>query len=222
MEADISIVIALVIVFVLTMSILFFVSTNNVILESTFYGYRNPIWLRIDRDLRQLAFNSLREASNEENESIAYTMVGNWADKFNSYVEGMIASVNNVSIILSNETEVDGSSYAFLEVNVTVCDLGINTVTYDIRVNVSVYNFTLITNDVDEYNYSLTAVIMINQYIYYDIIEEDEIHVIDPEGVEVKNISYLGYGKHIITTNGEVNRIMVYVGGVKIYARPKQ
>ena len=169
MKADISIVIALVIVFVLTMTILFFVSTHNAILESTFYGYRNPIWLRLDRDLRQLAYNALKEASYTENKTVAYKIIRNWASIFNSEINNMIASINNITIILSNETKTPGSSYAFLAINISVYDLGMNSVTYYIPVNVSITNFTYIPET--EYNYSLIATIKIKQYLYYDKVE---------------------------------------------------
>ena len=214
MKADISIVIALVIVFVLTMTILFFVSTHNAILESTFYGYRNPMWLRLDRDLRQLAYNALKEASYAENKTIAYNIVRNWANIFNTNVNGMVASINDVSVTLSNETITLASSYALLTLNVTVHDLNLNFVIYYITVNVSITNFSLIEYRIlpqPEYNYSLIAIISINQYIYYD-----EVEVINMTA----SVTYNGSGVNIITTSEPINTVELDVGGVKIIAKP--
>ena len=214
MKADISIVIALVIVFVLTMTILFFVSTHNAILESTFYGYRNPMWLRLDRDLRQLAYNALKEASYAENKTIAYNIVRNWANIFNTNVNGMVASINDVSVTLSNETITLASSYALLTLNVTVHDLNLNFVIYYITVNVSITNFSLIEYRIlpqPEYNYSLIAIISINQYIYYD-----EVEVINMTA----SVTYNGSGVNIITTSEPINAVELDVGGVKIIAKP--
>jgi len=214
MKADISIVIALVIVFVLTMTILFFVSTHNAILESTFYGYRNPMWLRLDRDLRQLAYNALKEASYAENKTIAYNIVRNWANIFNTNVNGMVASINDISVTLSNETITLASSYALLTLNVTVHDLNLNFVIYYITVNVSITNFSLIEYRIlpqPEYNYSLIAIISINQYIYYD-----EVEVINMTA----SVTYNGSGVNIITTSEPINTVELDVGGVKIIAKP--
>ncbi len=221
MKADISIVIALVIVFVLTMTILFFVSTHNAILESTFYGYRNPIWLRLDRDLRQLAYNALKEASYSENKTVAYIIVRNWASIFNTNVNGMMASINEASITLSNETMVPGSSYAYFILNITVYDLSWNYVTYYTVVNVSITNFSLISfilSPQAEYNYSLVAKIQIKQYIYFD---EVEVLSISPSNVYVKNITYNGSGVNIITTSGPVDQMILDVGGVKVVVKPR-
>ena len=219
MKADISIVIALVIVFVLTMTILFFVSTHNAILESTFYGYRNPMWLRLDRDLRQLAYNALKEASYTENKTVAYKIIRNWSRIFNSEINNMVASINNITITLSNETKTLGSSYALLAINISVYDLGLDSVTYYITVNASITNFTLLNSTPNEYNYSLIATIRIKQYIYYDEVEVIRIY---PEGVHLINITYVGSGENIITTDGEVSEMILDVGGVKISAQPIQ
>ena len=222
MKADISIVIALVIVFVLTMTVLFFVSTHNAIFESTFYGYRNPIWLRLDRDLRQLAYNALKEASCSEDKTVAYIIVRNWANIFNTNLNGMLATINDVSITLSNETLTNGSSYAYFILNITVYDLSRNYVTYYILVNASVTNFSLISfsqSPREEYNYSLVAKIQIKQYTYYDIVE---VLNTSPSSVVVKNITYNGSGVNIITTSEPISTVELDVGGVKIIAVPRQ
>ena len=213
MKADISIVIALVIVFVLTMTILFFVSTHNAILESTFYGYRNPMWLRLDRDLRQLAYNALKEASYAGNKTVAYTIIRNWVNIFNSEINNMIASINNITIILSDETNFTGSSYAFLAINISVYDLSKNSITYYIPVNVSITNFTKINCERNECNYSLIATIKIKQYLYYD-----KIDVINMTAL----VTYNGSGVNIITTSKQnINAVELDVGGVKIIATPR-